>query len=59
VEEVMNNFAELMQRLVEIHREEKRSPKLIAEDEQLMRSLEKRNLAEESGGSCLDQFSGA
>jgi hypothetical protein len=59
VEEVMNNFAELMQRLVEIHRDEKRSPKLIAEDEQLMRSLEKKNLAEKSGGSCLDQFAGA
>jgi hypothetical protein len=28
-----------MQRLVEIHRDEKRSPTLIAEDEQIMRSL--------------------
>jgi hypothetical protein len=59
VEEVMSNFAELMQRLMEIHRDEKRSPTLIAEDEQLMRSLEKRNLAEKSRDSGFAQFSGA
>ena len=41
----MEKFAELMQRLLEIHSGERRSPKLIAEDERLMRSLQQRNLA--------------
>jgi hypothetical protein len=41
----MENFAELMQRLLEIHGGESRSSKLIAEDERLMRSLQERNLA--------------
>jgi signal transduction histidine kinase len=59
VSEADTHLAELMQRLVEIQRDEKRSPKLMAEDEQLMRSLEKRNLAEKSRGSGLAQFSGA
>jgi hypothetical protein len=44
----MENYAELMQRLLEIQSDERRSPKLIAEDEQLMRSLQKRNLAGKS-----------
>jgi hypothetical protein len=44
-EEVMENYADLMQRLLEIHSGERRSPKLIAEDERLMRSLLQRNLA--------------
>ena len=42
----MENVADLMQRLLEIQRGERRSPKLIAEDERLMRSLQKRSLAE-------------
>ena len=41
----MENYADLMQRLLEIQSGERRSPKLIAEDERLMRSLQKRNLA--------------
>ncbi len=41
----MENYADLMQRLLEIHSGERRSPKLIAEDERLMRNLQKRNLA--------------
>jgi hypothetical protein len=41
----MENFAELMQRLLEIHCGENRSSKLIAEDERLMRSLQERNLS--------------
>jgi len=44
-EEVMENYADLMQRLLEIQNGERRNPKLIAEDERLMRSLQKRNLA--------------
>jgi hypothetical protein len=39
------NYADLMQRLLEIQNGERRSPKLIAEDERLMRSLQKKNLA--------------
>jgi len=35
-----------MQRLLEIHSGERRSPKLIAEDERLMQSLRNRLLAE-------------
>jgi hypothetical protein len=41
----MEKFAELMQRLLEIHSGESRSAKLIAEDERLMRSLHERNLS--------------
>jgi hypothetical protein len=45
LEEVMENYADLMQRLLEIQSGERRSPKLIAEDERLMRSLQKKQLA--------------
>lgn len=42
----MEDFAELMQRLLEVQSGgRQRSPKLIAEDERLMDSLRKRNLA--------------
>jgi len=42
----MENFAELMQRLLEIQSGgRQRSPELIAEDERLMDALQKRNLA--------------
>ena len=41
----MEKFAELMQRLLEIQSGERRSAKLIAEDERLMRSLQKKNQA--------------
>ena len=42
----MENFTELMQRLLEIQRGgRQRSPELIAEDERLMDGLQKRNLA--------------
>jgi len=41
----MENYADLMQRLLEIQNGERRSPKLIAEDERLMRSLQKKQLA--------------
>jgi hypothetical protein len=41
----MENYADLMQRLLEIQSGERRSPKLIAEDERLMRSLQSRHLA--------------
>ncbi len=41
----MENFAELMQRLLEIQSGERRSAKLIAEDERLMCSPQERNLA--------------
>jgi hypothetical protein len=42
----MENFAELMQRLLEIQGSgRQRSPKLIAEDERLMDRLQKRTLA--------------
>jgi len=45
LEEVMENFAELMQRLLEFQSDgSQRSPKLIAEDRRLMNDLEKRNL---------------
>ena len=46
LEDVMENFAELMQRLLEIQSGgRQRSPELIAEDERLMDGLQKRNLA--------------
>ena len=45
LEESMENFAELMQRLLEIYSGERRSPELIAEDERLMSRLQKRHLA--------------
>jgi hypothetical protein len=42
----MENFAELMQRLLEIQGGGRpRSPELIAEDERLMDGLQKRTLA--------------
>jgi hypothetical protein len=44
----MEKFAELMQRLVETQSGEKRSAKLIAEDERLMLTLQKKNLAGKS-----------
>jgi hypothetical protein len=45
LEEVMENFAELMQRLLEIQSgERQRSLELIAEDERLMDALQKKNL---------------
>jgi len=40
----MVDFADLMQRLVEIQRRERRSAKLIEEDERLMARLQKRIL---------------
>jgi hypothetical protein len=40
LEEVMENYADLMQRLLEIQSGERRSPKLIAEDERDARSEE-------------------
>jgi hypothetical protein len=40
----MENFADLIQRLLEIQSGERRSPKLIAEDERLLRSLQNRHL---------------
>jgi hypothetical protein len=46
LEEVMEDFTELMQRLLEIQSGgRQRSPQLIAEDERLMDGLQKRNLA--------------
>jgi hypothetical protein len=46
LEEVMENFAQLMRRLLEIQSGgRERSPELIAEDERLMDGLQKRNLA--------------
>jgi hypothetical protein len=45
LEEVMENFADLMQRLLEIQNGERRSRKLIAEDERLMSRLQKRSRA--------------
>jgi hypothetical protein len=44
----MEKFAELMQRLVETQSGEKRSAKVIAEDERLMLTLQKKNLAGKS-----------
>lgn len=45
-EEVMENFDDLIKRLLEIQSgERQKSPKLIAEDERLMNLLQKRNLA--------------
>jgi hypothetical protein len=47
MEEVMEDFAQLMRRLLEIQggEENKRSPELIAEDERLIEYLQKRHLA--------------
>jgi hypothetical protein len=45
LEETMENYADLMQRLLEIQNGERRNPKLIEEDERLMRSLHKKSLA--------------
>jgi hypothetical protein len=45
LEKVMENFDELMQRLLEVQSGgRQRSPELIAEDERLMDSLQKRHL---------------
>jgi len=45
LEEVMENFAELVRRLLEIQSGgRQRSPELIAEDDRLMDALQKRNL---------------
>jgi len=47
VEGLMENFAQLMQRLLELQSDGKlRSPELIAEDERLLELLQKRTLAE-------------
>jgi len=52
----MENFAELMQRLLEIQSGGgQRSPELIAEDERLMDSLQKRNLRGKLGQDCPEQ----
>ena len=45
LEEVMENYADLMQRLLELQHGERRNPKLIEEDERLMRGLQERSLA--------------
>ena len=46
LEEVMENFAELMQRLLEIQSGgRQRSPELIAEDARLMDGLQKRMIS--------------
>jgi hypothetical protein len=46
MEEVMENLADLMQRLLEIQGGgRQRSPKLIAEDERLMDGLKKRAIS--------------
>jgi len=57
----MENLADLMERLLEIQSGERRSPKLIAEDERLMRSLQKRSLAGKStqGLELSEEWSGA
>ncbi len=41
----MDDLVDLMQRLLEIQSEERRSPKLIAEDNRLMRSLREKSMA--------------
>ncbi len=41
----MENYTDLMQRLREMQSGERRNPKLIAEDERLMRDLRKKRLA--------------
>jgi hypothetical protein len=51
----MGTYADLMQRLLEIQRDERRSPKLIAEDEQLMRGLRKMSLGGESTQSLNEK----
>jgi hypothetical protein len=48
LEEMMGSYADLMQRLLEMQNGERRSPKLIAEDERLMRGLQKRHLEEQT-----------
>jgi hypothetical protein len=46
LEEVMENFAELMQRLLEVQSGgRQRSPELIAEDARLMDGLQKRMIS--------------
>jgi hypothetical protein len=44
----MENYADLMQRLLEMQNGERRNPKLIAEDEQLIRGLQKRHLEKQT-----------
>jgi ssRNA-specific RNase YbeY (16S rRNA maturation enzyme) len=49
MEEVMEDFAELMQRLLEIQNGgHERSPKLVAEDNRLMQELQKKYLGEKA-----------
>ena len=56
LEKVMENFDELMQRLLEIQSGgRQRSPELIAEDERLMDSLQKRNLRGRLSQDCPEQ----
>lgn len=53
--EIMEYFAELMQRLLEIqHGGKQRSSKLIAENAQLIAALRKRTLAGKSGPIAKD-----
>ena len=68
LEEVMENFAQLMQRLLELQSDgRQRSPELVAEDKRLMDRLQKRTLAgkppqavslSENGseGRCVQSF---
>ena len=52
----MENFAELMQRLLEFQSDgRQRSPEVIAEDERLMDSLQKRNLRGNLSQDCREQ----
>jgi hypothetical protein len=56
LEEVMENFAELMERLLEIQSGGRpRSPKVIAEDKRLMDGLRKRNPAGKTQPVKTDQ----
>jgi hypothetical protein len=56
LEEVMENFAELMERLLEIQSGGRpRSPKVIAEDKRLMDGLRKRNAGGKTQAAKADQ----
>jgi hypothetical protein len=47
MEDLMEDFAQLMQRLLEIQSGgRQRSPELVAEDERLMEDLQKRNFGD-------------
>jgi hypothetical protein len=60
LEEVMEQFAELMQRLLEIQNGgRQRSPKLIAEDARLMAGLRERNLVGKSAQTATDSRGGS